>query len=166
MPRPLLCDAPPFRVLFLCTHNAARSILAEALFNHLAAQRGVAARAESAGSQPRGQVQPLALRVLHEAGIPTEGLASKGFEPFLEDPERVPDLLITVCDSAAAEACPVFLARGASPKRRHWPLVDPSRIGTLEAYRETLAALRERILPLLAELGAQGGDSAAPESSR
>lgn len=142
----------PLRVLFLCTHNSARSIIAEALFNHLAAARGVRARAESAGSAPSGRVQPLALAVLQAAGIPTDGLHSKTWDPFLSQPDRHPELLITVCDSAAAEACPVFLAAASPPEHRHWPLPDPSRIGTPEAYRATLAALRERIEALLDEL--------------
>lgn len=141
---------PPLRVLFLCTHNAARSILAEALFNHLARDRGLPARAESAGSRPSGRVHPMALAVLDEAGIPSAGLASKGWEPFLA--EQPPDLLITVCDDAAGEACPLFLSVDHAPEHRHWPLSDPSARGTREAFRDTLGCLTERIEALIAEL--------------
>ncbi|GIX32669.1 MAG: low molecular weight phosphatase [Lysobacterales bacterium] len=154
----------PRRVLFLCTHNSARSIIAEALFNHLAAARGVSARAESAGSAPSGRVQPLAMAVLEEAGIAFEGLHSKTWDPFLSQPEKHPDLLITVCDSAAAEVCPVFLAAASPPEHRHWPLPDPSRIGTPEAYRATLAGLRERIESLLDELSRRDRARSSSES--
>ncbi len=154
---------PPLRVLFLCTHNAARSILAEALFNHLARERGLPARAESAGSRPSGRVHPLALAILEEAGIPSAGLASKGWEPFLS--ERVPALLITVCDDAAGEACPLFLGVERAPEHRHWPLPDPSAVGTREAFRATLGRLAERIEALLAELAGRLQSGSSPVST-
>ena len=89
------------RVLFMCTANSCRSILSEAMFNHLAPQ---GFEAISAGSFPAGQVLPASLTTLQEAGIATDGLYSKGNDAFQNNP---PDIVITVCDKAAGEACPV-----------------------------------------------------------
>jgi arsenate reductase len=89
-------------VLFLCTANSCRSILSEALFNHLAP---AGMRAYSAGSQPKGEVHPQALAALRRAGVATDGLSSKGTEAHAE---LAPELVITVCDKAAGDACPVF----------------------------------------------------------
>ena len=97
-------------VLFLCTHNSARSILAEALLNHLGQGRFVA---YSAGSSPRENQQPnpLGLRVLQEAGIATQGLRSKSWDEFATDTAPHMDLVITVCDNAAGEVCPIWQER-------------------------------------------------------
>lgn len=147
---------PPLHVLFLCTHNSARSLLAEALLNHVGRGRFVA---HSAGSQPRGEPHPLALRVLREAGIPTEGLASKSWDVF-GTPEAPPmDLVITVCDNAAGEACPYWPGR---PATAHWGYADPSAVegdeaARLAAFHRTMIAIRQR-LELLVNLPATALD--------
>jgi len=107
------------RVLFMCTANSCRSTLSEALFNHLAP---AGFEAVSSGSFPKGQVLPRSLTTLQQAGISIEGLGSKGNDAFEGNP---PDLVITVCDKAAGEACPVYF--GAALKA-HWGLEDPSDV--------------------------------------
>lgn len=141
----------PLRVLFLCTHNSARSILAEALLNHLGAGRFVAF---SAGSSPRENQQPnpLALRALQAAGIPVTGLRSKSWDEFAVAGTPAMDLVITVCDNAAGEACPFW---PGAPATAHWGYADPSDVQgseaeRLEAFRETLDALQQRLQLLLA----------------
>ena len=106
-----------FHVLFLCTHNRCRSILCEVIANHLA--EGVI-RASSAGSEPAGAVHPMTLQHLERRGYPTLGVRSKSMEEFSGD---LPDLMVMVCDSAAAEACPVgFERRLQTPLAAHRPL--------------------------------------------
>ncbi|MEN4827877.1 arsenate reductase ArsC [Pseudomonas sp. P39-UII1] len=107
------------RVLFMCTANSCRSILSEALFNHLAP---AGFEAVSSGSFPKGQVLPRSLTTLQQAGISIDGLGSKGNDAFEGNP---PDLVITVCDKAAGETCPVYF--GAALKA-HWGLEDPSDV--------------------------------------
>ena len=133
-------------VLFLCTHNSARSILAEAILNHIGKGRF---KAYSAGSSPRDNQQPhpLSLKVLEKAGISTEGLHSKTWDDFGVPDAPHMDLVITVCDNAAGEVCPHWPGQ---PATAHWGYADPSEIkGTddqkLEAFRQTLYALRRRI---------------------
>ena len=143
-------DRPPLHVLFLCTHNSARSILAEALLNHLGRGRFVA---HSAGSQPRGEPNPLALRVLREAGVPTDGLASKSWDVFGTPDAPKMDLVITVCDNAAGETCPYWPGQ---PATAHWGYADPSaaegdEAERLAAFHRTMIAIRQR-LALLASL--------------
>jgi arsenate reductase len=143
-------DRPPLHVLFLCTHNSARSILAEALLNHLGRGRFVA---HSAGSQPRGEPNPLALRVLREAGVPTDGLASKSWDVFGTPDAPKMDLVITVCDNAAGETCPYWPGQ---PATAHWGYADPSaaegdEAERLSAFHRTMIAIRQR-LELLASL--------------
>lgn len=136
----------PIHVLFLCTHNSARSILAEALLNHMGKGRF---RGFSAGSSPRENQQPnpLGLKVLEAAGISTAGLYSKSWDEFGK-PDALPmDLVITVCDNAAGEVCPYWPGQ---PATAHWGYADPSAIeGTdeqrLEAFRQTLHAVRRRL---------------------
>ena len=136
----------PLNVLFLCTHNSARSILAEAILNHMSRGRF---KAYSAGSSPRDNQQPnpLGLQVLQQAGIATEGLYSKSWDEFaLPDVPRM-DLVITVCDNAAGEVCPYWPGQ---PATAHWGYPDPSAgDGTdaqkLEAFRQTLHALKRRL---------------------
>ena len=148
----------PIRILFLCTHNSARSILAEAVLNHLGHGRF---EAHSAGSSPRENQQPhpMALQVLQGASIRTEGLRSKSWDEF-EKPGAVPmDLVITVCDNAANEVCPLLPGH---PATAHWGYADPSATeGTsehkLEAFRQTLHALHNRI-ELLVNLSESGLD--------
>ncbi|MGQ9426559.1 arsenate reductase ArsC [Gilvimarinus sp. F26214L] len=132
------------KVLFICTHNRCRSILAEAIARHTA---GGWIEAASAGSQPAGEVHPLSLHYLKERGVPTEGLRSKSWSE-LNDFE--PDLVITVCDSAAQEACPVWLGRSL---KVHWGLPDPSRLNAPAdrvggAFRAVMDALEARIAAL------------------
>ena len=133
-------------VLFLCTHNSARSILAEAVLNHISGGRF---KAFSAGSSPRENQQPhpLALQVLQNAGVSIEGLHSKNWDEFggLNAPHM--DLVITVCDNAAGEACPYWPGQ---PATAHWGYPDPSEAeGTeeqrLAAFRQTLYAIRRRL---------------------
>lgn len=137
-----------YRVLFLCTHNSARSILAEALATHLG---GGWLKGYSAGSQPSGAVNPHALATLRELGCRTEDLRSKSWYEFA-GPNAVPmDLVITVCDNAAHEACPVW---PRAPVVAHWSCRDPSAtIGgeqaTALAFRRTAALLSQRIRSLL-----------------
>ncbi|MBC3345169.1 arsenate reductase ArsC [Pseudomonas sp. SWRI196] len=143
------------KILFLCTANSCRSILCEALFNHLAPQ---GMKAYSAGSQPKGEVHPLSLRTLKQAGICTDGLFSKSSDVH---EELAPDFVITVCDKAAGEACPVFFGPAT---KAHWGLADPSEYrGTQEeieaAFEATLEQIRTRIEAFLAlplpQLGAE-----------
>ncbi|MDQ0654366.1 arsenate reductase ArsC [Pseudomonas cedrina] len=107
------------KVLFMCTANSCRSILSEAVFNHLAPQ---GFEAVSSGSFPKGQVLPRSLATLQAAGISTEGLYSKGNDAFEGSP---PDVVITVCDKAAGEACPVYFGPAL---KAHWGLEDPSDV--------------------------------------
>jgi arsenate reductase len=137
---------PPLHVLFLCTHNSARSILAEALLNHLGAGRF---NAYSAGSSPREHQRPnpLALAVLQEAGIDTHGLRSKSWDEFATPDAPTMDLVITVCDNAAGEVCPYWPGQ---PATAHWGYADPSDAPggvaqQRDAFRHTLSLLRERL---------------------
>lgn len=114
-------------ILFLCTHNACRSILAEAIFRHVAAALGVKAQIYSAGSAPRGQVHPLTLQYLTDWHINTTGLFSKSWDDLAD---VAPDLVITVCDQAAGESCPVWFGKAV---KAHWSLPDPTRAGLSEA---------------------------------
>jgi len=154
----LMNETRPINVLFLCTHNSARSILAEATLNHLGYGRF---QAFSAGSSPRANQQPnpLALQVLHEAGIATEGLHSKSWDAFGVPGAPHMDLVITVCDNAAGEVCPYWPAH---PATAHWGYADPSEVEgapeqKLEAFRQTLHAIRRRI-ELLVNLPLAGVD--------
>lgn len=133
-------------VLFMCTHNSCRSILSEALFNHLAPE---GMKAVSSGSFPSGKVNERALKILAAAGISTAGLSSKASDAFENTP---PDIVITVCDRAAGEACPIFF--GPSLKA-HWGLADPSAVTGSDAVIEdaflaTLAKIDERVRAFLA----------------
>src|SRR5471032_2154916 len=128
------------KVLFMCTANSCRSILSEALFNHLAPE---GFRAISSGSFPKGQVLPRSLTTLNAAGISTEGLYSKGNDAFEGSP---PDVVITVCDKAAGEACPVYFGPAL---KAHWGLEDPSDVQGDEAvvgaaFHATLARIETR----------------------
>lgn len=133
-----------YGVLFLCTGNSARSIIAEVLLNSRGAGRF---RAYSAGSHPVGRVNPHAIRALEQAGLPTEGLRSKSWDEFARADSPALDFVFTVCDSAAAEACPVWPGR---PVTAHWGLPDPaaeqgSDSDKSRAFRDTLVALDRRI---------------------
>ena len=145
-------------VLFLCTHNSARSILAEALLNDLGRGRF---KAYSAGSSPRQNQKPnpMALQTLAKIGIATDGLYSKSWDEFGKSDSPHMDLVITVCDNAAGEVCPYWPGQ---PATAHWGYPDPSEApGTdaqkLEAFRQTMHAIRRR-LELLVNLPVSGVD--------
>lgn len=133
-------------ILFLCTGNSARSIMAEAVANHISNGR---LRAFSAGSQPSGEVQPMALQVLREAHIPTDGLRSKSWTEFDAPDAPVMDIIITVCSRAAGEVCPVWPGH---PLTAHWGVDDP--VGapgdSHKAFVDAMQVLRHRIDLLLA----------------
>lgn len=132
-------------VLFLCTGNACRSILAEAIFNHLAPAGW---QAMSAGSRPTGQVHPRSLALLASEGIATEGCHSKSWEAL----PAMPDIVITVCGNAAGETCPAYLG---PVLRAHWGVDDPAQVSGSEAeinaaFQHAYQVLRARIEALLA----------------
>ncbi|WP_448131914.1 arsenate reductase ArsC [Stutzerimonas chloritidismutans] len=134
------------KILFLCTANSCRSILAEALFNHLAP---AGMRAFSAGSEPRGEINPLTLEALARAGIAADGLYSKSSDAHQA---LNPEFVITVCDKAAGEACPVHFGPAT---KAHWGLADPSEsVGSPEevkaAFDATLVRLKLRFTAFLA----------------
>jgi arsenate reductase len=138
-------------VLILCTHNSARSILAECMLNHLATELGKDVRAYSAGSAPSGRVNPLALEALANAGVDTSGCGSKSWDEFAGPDAPRMRLVITVCDSAAAEICPHW---PGSPVTMHWGYTDPSNAEGGEeakrtAFERTRQAIGERMLRLL-----------------
>lgn len=136
--------ADPYDVMFLCTGNSARSILAEALLNRIGGDRFVA---YSAGSHPKGQVHPLAIELLQAQGFPTETLRSKSWNEFdCADAPKM-DFIVTVCDSAAAESCPVWPGH---PMTAHWGIPDPAAVeGLIEvrrkAFRDAFLAMQSRI---------------------
>lgn len=137
----------PWRVIFICTGNSARSILFEATLNHLGARRF---EAFSAGSRPTGRVHPAALAQLAAQGISTEGLASKSWDRFAEAGAAQLDIVITVCGHAANESCPVF---PGNFMRSHWGLPDPATAdgaeALAEAFRHTHQLIIRRITALL-----------------
>ena len=143
------------QVLILCTHNSARSVLAEGMLNHWAGRLGRPVRAHSAGSAPSGRLNPFALEVLTEAGVDVSGFRSKSWDEFTDLPLRI---VITVCDSAAAETCPVFFGattEGGAPVKVHWGYPDPSNAeggdeGKRRAFELTRQAIGYRMLQLLA----------------
>jgi len=142
----LLLVTLPYQVLFLCTGNSARSIIAEALINHPQIGQGKF-RGFSAGSHPRGEVQPWALGLLREQHIPTENLRSKSWLEFAGRDALRLDFVITVCDNAAAEMCPVWPGQ---PLTAHWGVPDPAAVTgseeeQLRAYRDAMRVLRRRI---------------------
>ncbi|MFI4959774.1 MAG: arsenate reductase ArsC [Lysobacterales bacterium] len=138
-----------FNVLFLCTGNSARSILAEALLNHLGEGRF---RAYSAGSNPRGEVHPLALETLRRFELPIEGLRSKSWDEFEQVDAPTMDFIFTVCDNAAGEACPLWLGH---PVTAHWGIADPAAVEGFEleckaAFATAFGYLRKRISAFVA----------------
>ena len=137
-------------VLILCTHNSARSVLAEGMLNHLARQSGQDLQAYSAGSAPSGRINPQALAALGQAGVDVSGLRSKSWDEFSSPGAPEMRIVITVCDSAAAESCPHW---PGSPVRVHWGYPDPSNAAPADqasAFDLTRQALAYRMLQLLA----------------
>jgi len=133
-----------YNVLFLCTGNSARSILAESLLNHLGEGRF---RGFSAGSYPKGKVHPLALELLEREGLPTGSLRSKSWDEYAASGAPSMDIILTVCDNAAGEVCPVWPGR---PTSAHWGIPDPalaegSESARRQAFRAALDALKARI---------------------
>ena len=136
-------------VLFICTGNSARSIIAESLMNHFGGGRF---RAYSAGSHPRGEVHPLALDALKRVRLPSDGFRSKSWEEFTGPAAPQLDFVFTVCDNAAGEMCPVWPGQ---PITAHWGLPDPAAVeGSDEvkrkAFSDTVVAMRRRIELMLA----------------
>jgi arsenate reductase (thioredoxin) len=143
-----ICQETPrvnrYNVLFLCTGNSARSILAESIMTHLGKGQFVGL---SAGSHPKGEVHPLAISLLRQLDFPSEGLRSKSWDEFAEAGRPQLDFIITVCDNAAGEACPYWPGR---PITAHWGVPDPAAVeGTdldrMNAFRDVFRTLSRRI---------------------
>ena len=144
-----LSVSKPFNVLFLCTGNSARSIIAEAILNRIG---GAKFRAYSAGSQPRGEVNPNTINLLRELGYDTTALRSKSWNEFAKTQKLPFDYVITVCNNAAGETCPVIPGKRA---KDHWDVPDPAAvIGPKEiiekAFKDTHAMLSSRIEAFMA----------------
>jgi protein-tyrosine-phosphatase len=125
-------DEKIYNVLFLCTGNSARSILAEAMLNHFGKGRF---RAYSAGSFPTGRVNPRSLKLLQRMGLPTEGLRSKNWDEFAAPGAPQLDFVFTVCDNAAGEVCPIWPGQ---PVKAHWGVPDPAACEGSEAERDKI----------------------------
>ncbi|UIF91408.1 arsenate reductase ArsC [Cupriavidus sp. UYPR2.512] len=138
-------------VLILCTHNSARSVLSEGMLNHLARQFGRDVRAYSAGSSPSGRINPFAIEALGNAGVEVSSFRSKSWDEFVGDGAPEIRIVITVCDSAAAEECPYW---PGSPVKVHWGYADPSNApggdeGKRQAFELTRQAIGYRMMQLL-----------------
>lgn len=139
-------------ILILCTHNSARSVLGEGMLNHWAARLNVDVRGYSAGSAPSGRVNPFALEALANAALDTGDLRSKSWDQFMQASAPAMRIVITVCDGAANETCPVW---PGSPLRMHWGTPDPSSTpggddAKRQAFELTRQAIGYRMLQLLA----------------
>jgi arsenate reductase len=138
-------------VLILCTHNSARSVLAEGMLNHWAGRLGVPVRGFSAGSAPSGRLNPFAIEALTRAGVDAGGYRSKSWDEFVGAGAPQMRVVITVCDSAAAETCPYW---PGSPVQVHWGYPDPSgapeatRAHAFEATRESISDRMKRLVEL------------------
>jgi arsenate reductase len=136
-------------VLILCTHNSARSVLSEGMLNHLARKLDQDVRAFSAGSAPSGRINPYASEALARAGVSTDGYRSKSWDEFTQPGAPEMRIVITVCDSAAAEQCPYW---PGSPVKVHWGYPDPSNAAEADktnAFELTRQAIGYRMLQLL-----------------
>ncbi len=141
-------------VLILCTHNSARSVLSEGMLNHLAAKLGRDVKAHSAGSAPSGRINPFAIEALTAAGVDCSSFRSKSWDEFTRSDSPPLSAVITVCDSAAAEICPVFHGWHGQPVKVHWGYPDPSNAeggdeGKRRAFELTRQAIGYRMLQLL-----------------
>lgn len=135
-------------VLILCTHNSARSVLSEGMLNRWAQRLGKDIKAFSAGSAPSGRINPYALQALGDAGIDTSAYRSKSWDEFVTDGAPEMRVVITVCDSAAAEQCPYW---PGSPVKVHWGYADPSNapeVDKPQAFELTRQAIGYRMLQL------------------
>lgn len=156
-------------ILILCTHNSARSVLAEGMLNHLAARHGLDVRAHSAGSAPSGRINPFALEALYNAGVDTSQCRSKSWDEFTGANAPPLSIVITVCDSAATEMCPIFVGRTEHPPIKiHWGYPDPSDVegsndGKRRAFELTRQAIGYRMLQLL-QLPLESMDRASLET--
>lgn len=144
-----MTDSKTYNVLFVCTGNSARSVLAEGLMNRLGGGRFIA---HSAGSHPKGEVHPLTLETLRELHIPVDGLRSKSWDEFAAAGAPALDFVFTVCDQAAGEACPHWPGQ---PMTAHWGMPDPAAAAGSEAqqrkaFKDTAVALKRRIELMLA----------------
>ena len=147
----------PYNVLFLCTHNSARSVLAEAIMNKIGAGKFVA---YSAGSQPRGAINPNSIKLLNQLGYDTSGFRSKSWDEFAKPGAPEIDFIFTVCDDAAGETCPVWPGK---PLTAHWGVADPSAakgddVQIAMAFQEAYRLLYRRI-ELFAALPIKGLDT-------
>jgi arsenate reductase (thioredoxin) len=136
-------------VLILCTHNSARSVLSEGMLNHWAKKLGMDVKAFSAGSAPSGRINPYAIEALGNAGVDTTGYRSKSWDEFTQPGAPEMRIVITVCDSAAAEQCPYW---PGSPVKVHWGYPDPSNATEQDkknAFELTRQAIGYRMLQLL-----------------
>ena len=153
----------PLKILYICTHNRCRSVLSEAITNQLATEdskdkKGNAQPkliAKSAGSTPAGEVHPLTLRYLEQAGYSTQGLSSNAWDDQAYMGDFEPDVLITVCDNAAGETCPIWLGSLPGLTKLHWGLADPSsntedEQQTKENFQQAIATIEQRVSQLLA----------------
>jgi arsenate reductase len=141
--------SPTYNVLFLCTGNSARSIMAEVMLNHLGKGRF---RAYSAGSHPSGKVNPYSVATMQGMGLPTNGLRSKAWDEFAAPGAPPIDFIFTVCDSAAGEPCPIWPGK---PVTAHWGVADPAAVEGTDAQKRTAfhdaaTVLRRRIELFLA----------------
>jgi arsenate reductase (thioredoxin) len=139
----------PYSVLFLCTGNSARSIMAEAMLNHFGGGRF---RAYSAGSHPSGKVNALSLETMRRFGVPVDGARSKSWDEFAAPGAPAIDFIITVCDNAAGETCPIWPGK---PVTAHWGVDDPAAVAGCDddrraAFQKSARILRQRIQHLLA----------------
>jgi len=129
-----------FNVLFLCTGNSARSVLAESILNHIGGGRF---RAFSAGSHPSGAINPYVLDLLKQQGLPTHGLRSKNWNEFASPDAPLLDFVFTVCDNAAGEACPIWPGQ---PMTAHWGIEDPAAVEGNEAVKRSAVSSAFRLL--------------------
>lgn len=144
------------KILYICTHNRCRSILSEAITNSVA---GDVIQARSAGSQPVGEVHPLSIKYLQQGGYSTQGLQSQSWDDFAD---FEPDVVVTVCDSAAGETCPMYFGNSV---KVHWGLSDPSKISGNDAQIEAaflacMQQITERVTSLK-DIASQGLDKNA-----